>query len=426
MTPRQSQSGAPRIVIVGTGDTKAEELLYMRDKVRAAGGMPLMLDVSVLGDPPYRPEYDKHFVAAAAGATIPDIAASGDENSAMTLMAAGAARTARRLHDDGAIDGMLAIGGTMGTDLALDIALALPLGVPKFIVSTIAHSHLIPPERVAPDLMMILWAGGLYGLNETCRAVLSQACGAIVGAARSAEMPRRERPAVALSSLGRSCLGYMVTLKPALERRGYEVVVFHTTGMGGRAMEAIAARRGFVAVLDFSLQELANQLAGSVVASGPDRLENAACAGVPQIVAPGAIDMVDLPAWQPVPKVFAGRPYHAHNRLLGSVTTDGKARRAIARAIGEKLAGAGSPTAFILPAGGVQQWDREGEALYDPGALSDFVEEMRKSVPAEVEFHEIAGHVNDGVFVDKALEIFDDWVARGIVPPGGASAKQEA
>lgn len=408
----------PRILIVGTGDTKADELEFMRAKVAEAGGLPLMLDVSVLGDPPYDPDFDKHAVAAAGGASIPDIVALGDENGAMTVMAAGASALAQRLHGEGRIDGFIALGGTMGTDLALDVALALPLGVPKFVVSTISYSHLVPPDRIATDLMMILWAGGLYGLNSTCRAVLSQACGAVVGAAYTAERPDRRRPAVAISSLGKSCLKYMVALKPELERRGYEVVVFHTTGMGGRALEAIAAQRGFAAVLDFSLQELANHLSGSVVTSGADRLENAGRAGVPQIVAPGAIDMVDFPTWQPVPAPFEGRPYHAHNRLLASVTSDGEGRRAIARAIGAKLGSARGPTAFILPAGGIQQWDREGEPLHEPAATAAFVDEMRRNVPSNATFREIAGHINSRDFVDTALDIFDRWVAEGIIEPG--------
>lgn len=408
----------PRILVIGTGDTKADELLFMARCVREAGGEPVMMDVSVLGDPPYRPDHSRHDVASAAATTIEAIIATGDENAAMTAMAAGASTLARSLHDRGAIDGMLALGGTMGTDLALDVALALPLGVPKFVVSTIAYSHLIPPERIATDLMMILWAGGLHGLNPTCGAVLSQASGAVVGAARAAERPERERPVVAISSLGKSCLTYMVTLKPELERRGYEVVIFHTTGMGGRALEAIAARRGFAAVLDFSLQELANHLSGSVVTSGADRLENAGRAGVPQIVAPGAIDMVDFPTWQPVPDRFAGRPYHAHNRLIASVTSDAEGRRSIARAIARKLAAARAPTAFILPAGGIQQWDQPGEPLHEPDATAAFMDEMRRCIPATVLFRETPGHINSRAFVDLALSIFDDLVAAGIIAPG--------
>jgi uncharacterized protein (UPF0261 family) len=210
----------------------------------------------------------------------------------------------------------------------------------------------------------------------------------------------------------------MVQLKPALEERGYEAVVFHTTGMGGRALEAIAGQKGFAAVMDFSLQEVANQLSGSVVTSGADRLENAGRAGIPQIVAPGAIDMVDLPAWQPVPKAFGDRPYHAHNRLIASVTSDAEQRRAIARGIGDKLARATAPVAFILPNGGIQEWDKAGEPLHDPEALAAFLDEMRQAVRPPAELHEIDGHINDDAFVATALAIFDRWVADGHIVPG--------
>ncbi|NBN65421.1 Tm-1-like ATP-binding domain-containing protein [Pannonibacter tanglangensis] len=417
---------APAILLVGTGDTKADELTYMAEKIQEAGGRPVMMDVSVLGNPPYIPEHDKHAVAAAAGTTIEAIADSGDENTAMAAMALGASTLARQLHDRGEVDGALILGGTMGTDLALDVALALPLGVPKFVVSTISYSHLVPPERVAADLMMILWAGGLYGLNETCRAVLSQACGAVVGAARSAQPPRRSRPVVAMSSLGKSCLSYMVRLRPELEKRGYEVVVFHTTGMGGRALEALAAQKRFAAVLDFSLQEVANHLNGSVVTSGADRLESAGLAGIPQIVAPGAIDMVDFPTWQPVPAQFADRPYHAHNRLLASVTTGPEGRREVAREIGRKLATATGPVAILLPTGGIQQWDQEGEPLHDPESLAAFLDEMRRMVPANAELVEIDGHINSAAFSDTALALFDRWVAAGLIEPGAPAAEGAA
>ncbi|MGY2805134.1 uncharacterized protein (UPF0261 family) [Bradyrhizobium sp. USDA 4506] len=252
--------------------------------------------------------------------------------------------------------------------------------------------------------------------------MLSQACGAIVGAARSAIKPRKDRPVVAITSLGKSCLRYMVELKPQLERRGYEVVVFHTTGMGGRAMESIAAQGGFAAVLDLSLQEVANQLTGSVVNSGADRLENAGRAGIPQIVAPGAIDMVDFPAWLGVPSELSDRPFHAHNRLLASATSGSADRQRIARAIAEKLSQANAPVAFVLPAGGIQQWDREGEALHDPDALAAFVDAMRSAIKAPVELHEIKDHINSAAFDETVLGIFDRWVAAGIVPRGGTTA----
>ncbi len=408
----------PKILVIGTGDTKADELRFIEDQIRAAGGVPISMDVSILGDPPYQPDYDKHTVLAAAGSTLADAVAGGDEMSAMIAMADGAAALAKALCSAGKIDGFIALGGTMGTDLALDVALALPLGVPKFVVSTIAYSHLLPPDRIATDMMMILWAGGLYGLNSVCKAVLSQASGAVVGAARSAIRPQMSRPVIGMSSLGKSCLTYMVGLKPELEKRGYELVVFHTTGMGGRALEAIAAQKGFVAVMDFSLQELANFHSGSVVNSGADRLENAGRVGIPQIVAPGAVDMVDMPAWLDPPEQFKNHTYYAHNRLIGMVISDQETRRAVARKIGAKLSMATAPVAFILPERGIEQWDQVNEPFHDPEGLAVFVDEMKRSVAAPAELHVIDAHINSALFVQTALAIFDRWVALGIVPAG--------
>ncbi len=291
----------PRILLIGTADTKSPELTFLRDCIVEAGGEVVYMDVGVLARGTLQADIPNEAVAAAAGSSLAEIAACGDENPAMARMAEGAARLAARAQAEGRIDGMLALGGTMGTDLALDVASALPLGVPKMIVSTIAFSHLIPPERVSPDLMMILWAGGLYGLNAICRSSLAQAAGAVVGACRAARKPFAERPLIGMTSLGRSCLRYMEFLLPELDKRGYDVAVFHTTGMGGRAFEALAASGRFAAVMDFSLQELANHCAGSIVTAGADRLQGAGLRGVPQLVAPGAIDMIDFPAWRENP-----------------------------------------------------------------------------------------------------------------------------
>ncbi|WP_448955568.1 Tm-1-like ATP-binding domain-containing protein [Labrys neptuniae] len=409
---------APNILVIGTGDTKADELTFMADIIEEAGGQPAMVDVSILGDPPYSPAYSRRDIAAAAGTTIEEVIASGDEHSAMALMSRGAATLVLDLYQAGRVDGVIILGGSMGTDLALDVSAVLPVGVPKFVVSTIAYSHLVPPERIAPDLMMILWAGGLYGLSGICGAVLSQACGAVVGAARHGRKPDSTRPLVGMTSLGSTCLKYMKYLKPELERRGYDVAVFHATGMGGRAFEAIAEKGGFAAVFDFCIQEVSNHHYGSIVTSGPDRLENAGRAGTPQIVAPGAIDMVDLQSWRELPAIFADRPYHAHNRLIGSVTSSPQGRREIARVVAAKLERAAGKTAFLLPIAGLQEWDKPGEPLHDPEGHAAFMDEIRKALPASVEFSEIDTHINTPEFSQKALEIFDAWVARGIVPEG--------
>lgn len=197
---------APRTLIVGTAGTKADELRYLRECIERVGGSARTMDVGVLGRLPFAPDVSNAEVAAAAGTDPGALAALGDENAAMARMAAGAAAIAVREHAAGRLDGVLALGGTMGTDLALEVRAALPLGVPKVVVSTVSFSHLLPPQRLAPDLTMIGWPGGLYGLNATCRAALGQAAGAVVGACLAVEPPRAGRPTIAISSLGTSCL----------------------------------------------------------------------------------------------------------------------------------------------------------------------------------------------------------------------------
>lgn len=414
-----STLASPRILLVGTADTKSEELLYLGERVQAAGGQPLWMDVGVLAPAQFVPEFSNEAVARAGGHTLAALRDCGDENTAMTGMAQGASALALEAWRAGQIDGVLMLGGSMGTDLALDVAAALPLGMPKVVLSTIAHSHLIAPERVTPDLTMMLWAGGLYGLNSICKAALSQAAGAVVGACRVAEPPRFERPVIGMTSFGKSCLRYMVHLKPALEERGFEVAVFHTTGMGGRAFESLAAQGVFAAVMDFSLQEISNHLGGSCVSAGPERLSAAGRAGVPQLVAPGAVDMIDYPAWGPPPAGFEGRPSHDHNRLIASATLDVDRRVAVAKTIAHRLAQASGPCQLFLPLRGLHAWDLPDQPLHDAAGLSAFLAAMQTAAQQTgVACTAVDAHINDEAFAEAALAVLDDWVARGLVKMG--------
>lgn len=403
-----------KILLVGTADTKADELLFIQQCIAEAGAVAMIMDVGV-GAASINVQITNEAVAAAAETTLQQVASCGDENLAMTRMAVGASRIARNLRTEGRIDAFLALGGSMGTDLALDIAAALPLGMPKMIVSTIAFSHLIPPERLAPDLMMMLWAGGLYGLNSICQSVLSQAAGAITGAARGVVATKVERPIVGITSFGKSCLRYMVDLVPALQARGYEAAVFHATGMGGRAFEALAQQGRFAAVFDFAIQEVTNHHFGSVVSAGPDRLTAAGRAGIPQLIAPGAMDLVDIAGWREFPSQLQGRHFHAHNRLLSSAKTTADERCEVTREVAVRLADAQAPVAFLLPLRGFHEWDREGGSLRDVDALAANVAAIRESIRPPVQLIEIDAHINDAAFAERALQVFDGWVASGVI-----------
>ncbi len=402
------------ILVAGTYDTKDDELHYLSDVIRAQGGKVLSMDVSVLGDPSQPTDVSKHDVAEAGGSSIQEAIDSGDENTAMQIMARGSAAKALELYRAGQIDGVIVLGGTMGTDLALDLCAALPIGVPKYVVSTVSFSPLIPPERLPADVQMILWAGGLYGLNSICQASLSQAAGAVLGAARAVEPPKRERPLIGMTSFGKTVLRYMVALKPALEERGFEVAVFHATGMGGRAFESLAAEGAFAAVFDFAPQEVSNHLFGGLSA-GADRMTNAGQAGIPQLVAPGCYDLVDYVGWQEAPAALQGREAHAHNRLLTSAMLNAQERRSVASTICNKLSVAQAPVAFLLPEQGCNEWDRPGGPLHDADGLKAFADEVTTKCPANVKLNVMDCHINDPAFTDRALEIFDQWLADGTI-----------
>lgn len=403
------------ILVVGTYDTKNDELEYMADRIRAMGGGVLTMDVSVLGDPLKPVDHSKHAVAEAAGSSIQAAIDSGDENTAMQIMTKGAQTLARKLFDEGRFDGAVILGGTMGTDLALDLCRALPLGVPKYVVSTVSFSPLIPPERLSSDIQMILWAGGLYGLNSICKSSLSQAAGAVLGAARAVERPGRNVPIVGMTALGTSCLRYQKILKPELEKRGFEVAVFHATGMGGMAFESIAADGGFACVMDFALPELGNLLAGSVANGGSDRLLNAGRAGIPQLIAPGCLDLIDFAGWQEIPERYRDRPFHEHNRLIKSSALNGEERRETAREMAERLLQATAPVHVLMPNQGIEEWDREGGPAHDPNAFAEFLDEMRHVFRKPVRYEEVDCHINDEAFSVRAMAIFDGWIADGTV-----------
>lgn len=402
-----------KIAIIGTLDTKAEEMDYIKQQIESRGHQAIVIDTGVLGDVPFEPSISRQEVAKASGATLKEIAAYNDENKAMGKMAEGTAKLVKELHVNGELDGVLAIGGTMGTDLALDVMAALPLGVPKLIVSSVSFSHIIPPDRICADLMMVLWAGGLWGLNSICRPVLDNAAGAILGAAEAYNGEKATRkPLVGITSLGQSECKYLYWLKPALEERGYEVVVFHTVGMGGRALESLIAQGRVSAVLDLSVIEVSDHALGSIVSAGDTRLETAGKMGIPQIVAPGCIGGCDVATWHPVPPRFRARPVHVHNRLIGVVFNTKEEKAMVGKVMAEKLNKATGPTAVVIPLHGFEEWDKPGSELHDPEGIIAFSQALKDNIKPEIRVIELDAHINDKAFSDTVLSLFDGMMPR--------------
>ncbi len=403
------------ILIIGTYDTKEAELNFLAETIQEAGGKIWAMDVSVLGDTDAQIHTSKHEIMQMANTDLQGLLALEDENLSFQKMADGASQKTAELYRDGKIDGMIVLGGTMGTDLALDCANMLPIGVPKLIVSTIAFSPLIPIERLPTDAQMMLWAGGLYGLNSICKASLRQAAGSVLGAAVTAQPYKREKPLIGMTSLGKTVLKYMVSLEPELSKRGFELAVFHSTGLGGRAFENLAKSYNFACVFDFCLQEVINGINHSPVNSGNDRLTNAGLAGIPQIIAPGASDIIDFLVNAPIPPNLAGREHHAHNRLIDSALATKEERRLIVHEMTKNLKLAKAPVHVFIPLLGVEEWDKAGNPAYHPEGLNAFNDEVKKILMPEVPTTLLDCHINDQAFIDAVLKLFDDWLEKGIV-----------
>ena len=397
-----------KIAIIGTLDTKAEEMKYLKEQIMARGHEAVVIDVGVIGTIPFEPDIKREQIAKANNTTIEEITAYNNEAKAMNQMAIGTAKIIKELNYRGDLDGVLAIGGTMGTDLALDVMNELPIGLPKLIISSAAFSHIIPPDRITADLMMILWAAGLWGINSISIKVLNTAAGAIVGASEAYEKcESKSKPKIAISSLGQSCFKYLYWLKPALEKRGYEVVVFHTIGMGGRAMESLIEQGCFSAVLDLSAIEVSDHMLGSDVSAGKTRMEAAGRMGIPQIISPGAIDGVDWATYKSVPKNLQNRPFHIHNRLISVAKTTNEEREMTGKVIAQKLNKAKGQTAVVIPLRGFEEWDKPGTELYDPEGSRAFARGLKENIASHVKVIELDCHINDKLFSDTVIMLFD-------------------
>lgn len=400
------------IIVIGTLDTRGNEIKYLRDRIIERGHLARVIDVGVLGEAPFEPAITRDEVARAAETTIDGIIALGHEGRAMSAMAQGASAIVGDLYEKDEVDGVIAAGGSMGTYLALEVMKALPLGLPKLIVSTIAFSPLIRPDNVCADLSMMLWPAGLYGLNNISKGVLSSAAGSISGAAEVFIKQKKRKKTVGITSLGTSQLKYVETLKPALEQRGYEVAVFHTVGMGGLAFEQ-AITDGLIDVaLDLSLVELVDHIRGGVTTSGKYRLEAAGEKGIPQIVGGGAIGHFFWSSEKPLPPQLQDRKHHRHNQLLTIVAGKTEDKVEVGKLVADKLNRAKGPTAVVIPLVGWIEGDRHPKSpFHDPEGGRAFSQALKSKLKPEVEVIEIDAHINDPLFSETILRLFDEIVA---------------
>jgi uncharacterized protein (UPF0261 family) len=401
----------PTVVLVGTLDTKGHELAYLRDRVREQGVDVLLVDAGVF-EPQIEADVSHDEVARAAGGDVAELAGSGDRGAAVTAMAHGAAEVARRLHAEGRLDAIAGVGGSGNSSIATAAMRALPVGVPKLMVSTLASGD-TRPYVGAVDVTMTYSVVDISGINSISARILANAAGAIAGMAKATVPPVADKPLVAATMFGVTT-PCVTRARERLEELGYEVLVFHATGTGGQSMEALV-RGGYLAgVLDVTTTELADDLVGGVLSAGPDRLEAAGAAGVPQVVSLGALDMVNFGPRETVPQQFADRNLYEHNPTVTLMRTTPEECAELGRRIGRKLSAANGPTTLFVPLRGVSAIDVEGQPFHDPAADAALLSGLRETLDG-VETRELDTDVNDPAFAVAAADRLHELIraARG-------------
>lgn len=402
------------IAVIGTLDTKGDQLKYVKGRIEEKDLKALVIDVGVLGEPAFPPDISKSQVAEAAGTTLEEVITMGPqrEADAIMTMARGVRSIVKDLNEKDHIDGVLAAGGSLGTSLALEAVSDLPFAIPKVILSTVANSPAINPDSLANNVVMVLWAGGLWGLNAFGKSVLDHAAGLIIGATEAYDKKRiSDKKQVGVTSLGMNATRFLFHLRPALMDRNYEVAVFHATGMSTRAFERAVENGSFDFVLDFQVgQELMNEVCGSLFSPGPKRLEAAAKRGIPQIVSLGMQEM-EMCLWgsyKPVPEHMKDRITFVHNPLLSVIFTDLEEKVKMARLLAAKMNQASGPTTLIValkPPLGVTKW-----VPGSPENLKAVRRELKKNLKPNVRYEEVNCSTDDKEFSDRVLEIMDEMV----------------
>lgn len=402
----------PRILVLGAFDTKGEEYAYAVGRLESLGAKVLAIDFGVSPSAPEFPVVaSSEEVAAAGGGDLSALRAAHDRGAAMATMAKGAAAIASARHASGAIDAVFGMGGSGGTSVITAAMRALPLGVPKVCLSTVAGGDTAPYAGVK-DVVLYPSIADIAGLNRITRRAIDGATAAVLGmASHPATEHAEDRPVIAASMFGNTT-ACVDRCRTAFERAGFEVLVFHATGAGGRAMESLI-REGLVdASLDLTTTELADTLCHGVFDAGPERLTAAAASGVPQLVAPGCVDMVNYGPLDTAPRQYreSGRLFYEWNPSVTLMRTTAEENAEIGRMIAQRLNGSQGPAAVVVPLRGFSLLGGVGERFHDPEADEALVSSLRGSLDQRVPLHEVDANINDPAFADTAYNLLCELI----------------
>ena len=388
----------PTVALLGTMDTKGREHAFVAELIRARGHQTLLIDLGTDGPPQTAPDISREEVAALAGVDLAAIRARHDRGEAVAAMSQAAPIILEKLRSEGKIDGVISLGGGGGTAIATAGMRALPLGFPKLMVSTLASGNTAQYVGVK-DIVMMPSIVDVAGLNRISRQILTRAAGAICGMVESQPPAADDKPIIVASMFGNTtdCVQHAKTI---LENAGYEVLVFHATGTGGKTMESLIESGLVSGVLDITTTEWADELCGGVLGAGPTRLEAAARRGIPAIVTPGCLDMVNFHAPETVPAKFAGRTLYKHNPQVTLMRTNVNECKQLGKILAEKLNLSTGPITVLLPWDGISVISTQGQPFYDGEADEALFDTLKSHLRKDIPVIEMDTTINDPAFAE--------------------------
>jgi len=393
------------VVLVGTLDTKGADFQFVRKLLHEAGLETIVLDAGVIQPPHFTPDISRDEVYAAAGTTLEAVRKAADRGRAIEAAARGAAKIAVDLHAVGKLDGLLGLGGSAGTTIGTAAMRALPFGVPKLMVSTLASGQVKQYVGVR-DILMMHSVVDISGLNRVSRIVLTNAAAAMAGMVKAHGLPaialEEDKPLVAATMFGVTT-PCVEAARLIVEQAGYEVLVFHATGTGGQTMESFITDGLICGVLDLTTTELADELVGGILTAGRDRLTGAGLQGVPQLISLGALDMVNFGQPETVPEKFKGRRFYQHNPTVTLMRTTPEENDQLGKEIAQKASAAKGPTTVLVPLRGVSAIDKEGQPFWWPEADAALFQSLRNWMSPHVPLIELDMHINDPGFAEAVV-----------------------
>lgn len=396
------------IVLLGTLDTKGAEFLYVKELIEKNGDRAITVDTGTgaRGDLVFPPDYPREAVVERAGSTMEEVLTlgqKGEETRFHEIFAKGALLICLDLYKTGRMDGILSLGGSAGTNMGTRVMRGLPFGLPKVMVSTVASGD-TSPFIGTKDIVMIPSVADIAGLNRVTETSLANAAGAVMGMAHVQKPKASDKPVIGVTTLG-ATTPCALRVKSFIERKGYEMVVFHANGMGGRAMDEMIAEGLIQGVFDLSTNEIVDHLYHGWADAGPTRIETAGEKGIPQLIAPGNIDHIIYSSYAQIPERFKHQHVHPHGPAILVLRTKKNEMIEVARTMAAKINKAKGKVAVILPLKGVSPLDQVDNEFDDPEANLAYFEELKKQLNPSVNVRDVDVHIGDPAFADEAAEM---------------------